>query len=193
MTRAHQLELSWDVLAIGPVQRKISRVKSGALPFIQPYLSDGTKVQEVSGLGSIHDKGYIVMRSFTTRSGFYFSGDPTATVSTDDYSFVVRRAVINKMIRIATDVYINELDDEILVTDDGKLHPGLISDWEGKIENQIEELMVVPKNLSGFSAYINPDQNVISSNKVIVKLRPIPVGYSSEIEIILGFVNPSLN
>lgn len=180
-------------LASDPVQRKASRKKTGALPITQAYLSDGTKVDEFAALADVHDAGYIAMRKFVRRTGFYFTGDPTATLITDDYAFISRRRVINKAIMIAYDTYVEELEDEILIDDEGKIHPGTIKEWQGKIDNQVNSQMTAEGEISAFSSFIDPDQNVISTNQVNVVLRITPVGYSTNIEVSLGFTNPALN
>ena len=179
-------------LARDPVMRKASRKKSGSVSVVQAYLSDGSKVDEFAALGDVHDRGYIAMRTFNGSTGFYFTGDPTATAETDDYKYIARRRVINKMVMLAYQVYVEEIDDEILVGADGKIHPGLIKTWEGNINNAVKEQMLSGNEISGFTAYIDPDQNVISTNKMEVVLRAVPVGYASDIEISIGFVNPAL-
>lgn len=93
---------------------------------------------------------------------------------------------------IAYQVYIEEIDDEILVTPEGLIHPGLIKTWEGNIYNAVKEQMLAGKELSDFTAFIDPTQNVISTNELEIILRPTPVGYSSDIEVKIGFLNPAL-
>jgi hypothetical protein len=180
-------------LAAIPVQRNAGRVKDGALPITQAYLSDGSKVDAFSGLGDVHDRGYITMRSFVGKTGFYFTDDPTATALTDDYSSIARRRVINKCIQIAYNTYVNEINEEILLDADGKIHPGLAKTWEGYINNQVNEQMTREGELSSFTSVIDPDQDVTSTNKVKVVLKPQPVGYAKEIEIEIGFENPALS
>ncbi len=70
-----------------PVQRKISRVKNGALPISGAYFSNtnDTETHE-NAWNSIHDKGYIFFRTFVGKSGYFFNDDPTATALTDETS-----------------------------------------------------------------------------------------------------------
>ena len=54
-------------LAAIPVQRKISRVKNGALNVLKGWLTNGETVEaNESALNGIHDKGYIFFRKFPT-------------------------------------------------------------------------------------------------------------------------------
>lgn len=183
-------------LAVGrasrvPVQRKISRVKEGALPINAAYIGS-SKVEEFSGLDAVHDKGFIVIRKFPTLGGYFFGGDHLATANSDDYCFLARRRVINKAHVLAYGTYVEELDDEVLINADGTLDAGYIKYMEAKIENRINLAMVANREISSVKAFVDPAQNVISTNKIALVLKMVPVGYSSEIEVKIGLENPAL-
>ncbi|MBA3899737.1 MAG: hypothetical protein H0X62_05920 [Bacteroidetes bacterium] len=174
-----------------PVQRKASRVKSGSLVLLEAFVGSSS-VKTFSGLGAMHDKGYIVMRTFPGVTGIYFNADHTATKTTDDYSTFARGRVIDKAQVIAYATYVEELDDEVLIQEDGTLDPGVVAFLESKIEYQINEIMKSNREISSVKAFINPAQNVLATNKTKVVLKIIPVGYNSEIEVELGFNNPNV-
>lgn len=178
--------------ASNPVQRKASRVKDGSLPIIEGYVGDQL-VDSFSGLALIHDKGFIVLRTFPGLSGYFFSDDPTATSSTDDYAFLARGRVIDKAQIIAYLTFVEELHDEIPIDASGRLEVGVVKYLEAKVENQIKQIMLANREISNIECYIDPEQNILSTNKLMVTLRITPVGYSSAIEVLLGFTNPSNN
>jgi len=140
----------------------------------------------------MHDKGYIVVRTITGYSGYYFSDDPMAAKSNDDYRFMARGRVIDKAGILAYITYIEELHDEIIVNADGTLDAGQVKYLEGKIEELIDDTMIANREISGVTAYINPSQNVLSTNQTIVVLKLRPVGYNSDIIVELGFENPNV-
>jgi len=177
-------------MAGNPVQRKISRVKDGALPVTSCYAGN-KDIDTYNGVSLIHDKGFITARTFFNKSGFYISDDPTATALTDDYSSFSNGRVIDKAHRIAYDVYVNELNDEVPVTADGKINPGTLKSLEAKIITRTN--LDMAGEISAFNASIDPDQNVISLGKIVIKLSVTPVGYNKNIQVDLGFSNPSLN
>ena len=75
-------------LAAIPVQRKVSRVKDGALTNSVGYLTDEAVVENREcDLNSLHDTGYFVYRTFPGMAGFFYSGDSNATGGTDDDDF----------------------------------------------------------------------------------------------------------
>jgi hypothetical protein len=179
-------------LAADPVQRKPGRVKTGAIPIVAGYLSDGTKVSR--GVADALDtKGWIVMTPYPQRSGLYWGVDNTCSAADDDFSTIVNRRVIDKATLIAFDSYITEIMDEIKVDEAGKLDPGVVKYYEGKIKNAINNLMTGNGEISGVDASIDPAQNIISTGVLVVKLSIVPVGYSKEIQVNLGFTNPALS
>lgn len=176
-------------LAAGPVQRKASRVKTGALKNLNAYLTDGTSIEGRDGeLGTLHDKGYIVYRGFPGRSGFYFSGDPTATAATDDLNIIARNRIIDKAIKIAYNTYVEELDDDVDMTDDGKLEPAVCASLQDKIDTQVNGNM--SGEISKFSSLVDPNQDILSGLPLEVVLDIVPKGYLNTIRVTLGFVNP---
>lgn len=174
-----------------PVQRNIGRVKDGPLAnIIAAYL--GTKKVDsemtLGDLGLVNDKGYIFMRAYTGRDGFFFNDDPMAALATDDYNSLARGRVIDKAIVISYDTYVQELLDEVQVDADGKISAIIIKYLQTRITNAINTAM--QGEISGFSAFIDPSQDIISTGKLNIVERITPVGYNKTIEIKLGFSNP---
>jgi hypothetical protein len=178
-------------LAKDPVQRKLSRVKSGPLNITAAFA--GTiDVDHSTQLNLMHDKGYIVLRTFPGFTGFYFSSDHVAAKPTDDYCFISRGRVIDKASVLAYATYVEELDDEVTINTDGTLDIGQVKYLEQKIENQINSTMTANKEISSVKCTINPNQNLLSNPLLQVVLKVTPVGYNSAIDVLLGFDNPNV-
>lgn len=182
--------LALGKLAVNPVQRKISRVKDGALPITDAYVT-GRKLDDQSitpaEVGFIHDKGYVTLRQHVRKSGYYFSGDPTATSDSDDYNMIARGRVIDKATVICYDTYVDELDDDIELIEGGKMSPVVLGYLQQKIENALISQMLVTQEVSAVIVNIDKDQNVGQSNKLYVDARLRPRGYQSFINVRLGF------
>lgn len=179
-------------LATIPVQRKVSRVRTGPLTNTAAFI--GSTSADVSpNVSIIADAGYITFRTFPNKNGYYFSGDPTCTATTDDYNSLARGRVIDKAQILAYATFVNEVDDEVSVTSDGKIDPGYAKWLESQIENQINLTMTANQEVSGVSCFIDTNQNILSTNILNVVLKVTPVGYASDIEVQLGFDNPALN
>jgi Protein of unknown function (DUF2586) len=136
---------------------------------------------------AIDNKGYVFLRSFANRSGFYFTSDKTLTGATDDFNSLARGLVMDEAKLIAYNVLVEELSDEVPVTESGTIHPAIIKGWQNKIESQIKGLMVDLGKLSGVKAYIDENQNVLQTNNVNIDLQLLPVGYSDFITVNIGF------
>lgn len=175
-----------------PVHRKISRVKNGSLPMTQgeAFLTDKVSIEgRDEQLGTITDKGYLVYRTFPGRTGYFYNGDFTATLPTDDLCSIARLRVMDKALKIAYNTYVNELDDEIDVTEDGNLEPAHVSYLQEVIYNQIMGNM--SDSISGFSVIIDPSQNILSGKGLDISLSITPKGYLNPINVTLGFQNPA--
>ena len=182
-------------LARIPVQRNIGRVKDGAvLGVTSTYLA--TVLAQSADIASVHDKGYITFRTHTGRSGYYFNDDPLAAPVTDDYNHITARRTVDKAYRIAYDTLINELLDEVPVTDQGKISVAYAKSLENKVESAIINSMTAAGELgndpadqsdTGVAMYVNYDQNIIATGQVNATLKVKPFGYARYITVQLGF------
>ena len=177
-----------------PVQRNIGRVKDGPIESLTAYIKD-VKVENAD-VESIHDKGYMTLRTFVGRAGYFFSDDVLCTLVSDDYRSLTARRTIDKAYRIAYDTLLEELLDEIPVNTDGTMQVTMVKSWQGKVENAIALQMTANRELSadvtnpndrGVECFIDATQNVVSTSRVNVKVRVRPFGYSRYIDVYLGF------
>lgn len=176
-----------------PVQRSIARVKTGAIENTALYIKD--KVAEDGNPDVIHDAGYICPRTFVGKAGYFWSDDKLATSASDDYALIPRRRTIDKAFRVAYATLIEELSDEIALTNDGKIPAAVCKSLEAAVESDIiasmgENLGTDPDDSSdkGVKCYVDPNQVVVSTQKVNVKLRVKPFGYMKYIDVYLGFL-----
>jgi hypothetical protein len=184
-------------LAIGraariPVHRNIGRVKDGPLAGITAaFLGNKSVDRELNmgDLGIVHDKGYIFMRTYTGKQGYYFNDDPMAAQLSDDYNSLARGRVIDKAMLISYQTYVDELLDDVQVDSSGKISAAVIKYLQSRISQAINTAMA--GEISNFSVFIDPDQNIISTGKLQIVERIQPVGYNKYIVIQLGFSNPA--
>jgi hypothetical protein len=177
-------------LSAQPVQRKVSRVKNGALALSTAYIGN-TLAEQYGNPDMLFDKSFISFRTFAGKSGYYFNSDATCCSKSDDYASLARGRVIDKAQGIAYNVFVNEIDNEVLINTDGTLDAGYTKSLEQSINNQLNLSMSATGQISGVKSFIDPAQNVLAVNQVNVVLKITPVGYSSAIEIQLGFDNPA--
>ncbi len=182
-------------IAAVPVQRNIGRVKDGAVLGVTTAYYAATKL-ESNDVTVVHDGGYITLRTHVGRSGYYFVDGPLAAPTTDDYSQITARRTVDKAFRIAYTTLVNEMLDEVSVTDKGKISVAYAKSIESKVENAIINSMTAngelgndpgDQNDTGVSCWINTDQNIVATGQVNVTLKVKPYGYAKYIVVSLGF------
>lgn len=180
-------------LAAIPVQRKIARVKDGDVGLTAAFFPDGTPTAELEdNWGSIHDKGFVFFRKIYGKSGFFFTDDPTATADTDDFCYIARGRVIDKAMVLAYKTFVEELNDDEpdIDPDTGKLSPAMIASWNTNIEQTLGINMTAKKEITKATSFIDPNQNFLATDEILVVLSIIPRGYAKFIKITLGLSNP---
>lgn len=176
-----------------PVQRKVSRVRNGALPGVtEAYVGPHAAGTPTAQLAVIAGKGYITFTTYANVAGWFFSGDPMATATTDDYSMLSRGRIIDKAHILAYTTFVQSVDDEVPINTDGTLDAGFCKWLEQQMLNQINNTMTVNREISSVSCYIDPEQNILSTNELRVVISIVPVAYATDIKITLGFSNPAL-
>lgn len=172
---------------------KISKRKLGAVT-LNASLTNGANIRLLSlgAIKAIADKGYIVLtRQQNEKGGLYFAGDSTATVVSDDFSSIARNRVINKAVEIAYGVYAAELDSEVSITEDGKIAPVVINYLQSKIVRALNLQLIETEEASFVDCFIDPNQNILSTDSLAITLNVTPKGYLSVINITLGYYNPA--
>ena len=181
-------------IAITPVQRKISRVKDGALTPLAIYIGD--QLVELADVEAIHEKGYITFTTFVGRTGYFIADDNLATRVEDDYRSLTNRRVIDKAYRVAYNTLLDSLNDEVPIASDGNLSPAWCTSLESSVAQAIISNMTANGNLgndpgdpndTGVKCTIDYKQQILSTSRLAVGLRVKPNGYAKYIDVELGF------
>ena len=152
-----------------------------------------------STIKSIYEKGYLVPRKYVGRSGYFLADDNLACDPTGDYAHIAHRRVIDKAYRVAYNIMLDMLLDELEVNDDGTLQVGIVKSWQQTVENGINKQMTANGELcansdgEGCQCYIDEKQNVLSTSKVLVTLKVRPYGYARYVDVNLGFLVETSN
>ncbi len=174
-----------------PVQRKISRVRTGAMTNSTAFLGATALASTGTDNATIDTKGFITWKTYAQRSGFFMSNDRMATASTDDYFLLARGRIMDKVQILAYQTFVSEVDDEVPINADGTLDAGFCKWLSTQMENQINNTMTSNSEISSVTCFINPAQNILSTNTLAVTIGIVPVGYATVINITLQFVNPN--
>ena len=175
-------------LATLPVQRKLSRVRNGALPISKAQFTNGLSAEDGNAFyESLHNKRYLFLRTYPGRTGYYFTDDLTLSSNSNDYSTIAANRVINKLIRISQALFVNEIGQEVLVEENGSLAPATARYYEELIENAINLQMTAQGELSNVKAFVDENQKVLQTDELSVQLEAQPVGYTNTLKVNIGF------
>ncbi|BAV09393.1 hypothetical protein SAMN05421788_101829 [Filimonas lacunae] len=164
-----------------PAHIKIGKVANGPLSITTAYV--GSKpIKEVVNLENLHGKGFISFMKHPQKAGIYFGIDRMA--SNDDYRLLAYGRILDKAAVVAAATYVEQIESEINVTTEGKVSDADITYLSGLIEQQINSNM--GEQISKVQVVISPAQDIVNTSKIFIKLRIIPKGYTSFIEIDLG-------
>ncbi|WP_080058975.1 DUF2586 family protein [Spirosoma aerolatum] len=181
-------------IAGSPVNRNLGRVRSGAVGVDAGYFSNNTAVSTFAPgqLDAIHNKGYIFLRKFANKAGYYWNDDHMACPDTDDYFSLANGRTIDKVARLAYATFVEELGDEVLVDEvTGKILPTQVKTYQTKIERAITLQMKASGEISGVKAFVDPAQDIIATSMLVIDLRVTPMGTNRAIKVKLGLYNPN--
>lgn len=163
--------------------------------FVRPALSSGSLLSTYSDVpngdfDTLDDKGYIFPKTETGYPGVFFNKGFTCVAETNDYSRIELNRTMQKAIRITRVTLVPEINRTIPVNaTTGKMTPGICQYFEEKVENALD-VMLQNGEVSGKSAYVDPNQNVISTSNVVVRISITPTGTAETITAYIGFNNP---
>ena len=176
-------------LATCAVNISIARVRDGSIA-AEGWLTDGkTPEEDYSLWNTLHDAGYIFYRTFIGKNGYYLNDDPTSVATTDDYHRLSLTRVIQKALVICYKTYIDEIMDSIAVDPDtGQIPTAMCKYYEQLIIRNINVNM--EGEISGFTAFVDPKQDLISTNALKIQAKIVPTALLKEINVDLSFNNP---
>lgn len=171
------------------VNINIGRVRDGSIA-AKGFLMDGKTPEEHFSLWNVlHDAGYIFYRTFIGKNGYYLNDDATATATTDDYHRICLMRVIQKAVVISYKTYIDEILDSIEIDpESGQIPLPMCKYFEQLLQRAVSTNM--DGEISGFTVYIDPKQDLITSGSLKVQARVVPTALLKEINVDLSFSNP---
>src|ERR1019366_964970 len=139
-----------------------------------PALANNVLMSAVStGLQTNLDNfRYIYAGSYVGYDGTYFSQSHTAIISNSNYAYIEQNRTYNKMERLLYQAYLPYLNSQLTLNADGTLFAPLVFSLQG-VGNTALLVMVQNGELSGAECIVNPNQNIITSGKLVVTVYEI--------------------
>lgn len=150
---------------------------------------DGTMLGDLTPaqIQSINDKGYLFPIKHIGYTGTFFNDSFSATASDSDFATIENNRAIDKAQRGVYIKLLPKISGPIYVNPNtGDISEDTLASLEAIGSIPLEQ-MERDGELSGFKIFINPDQDVLSTSKLIVTMKIVPVGVLREITVNLGF------
>jgi len=180
-------------IANAQVSQNIGRVLFGAA-CDTGFFPDKTPAADLkNSYAALDNKGIVYFIKIAGKSGVYFNDDPCFTATTSDYSSISWNRVINKAHRIAYDILVEKLRDDVdLDPNTGKVETSLLSDWESDVENAIRSNMIVVSvgkqtEISGIKCTIDPNSD-INNDQLSASIDIVRKGQVKTIAVRIGYV-----
>ena len=162
--------------------------------FVNPGLSSGNHINTYTDadLEILNEKGFVYAVNQGV-PGCHIMDSNTCADETSDYSKLEANRSIKKAVKLIREKLLPRVKGRVYVDPNtGKIAPADIKELEAITETAMDP-MVSARDVSGragVDAYIDPDQNVLSTSKLEVEFTFVPVAIGREITLRIGFNNP---
>jgi len=156
--------------------------------FTKVVLSDGKTVRSTpeTTLVQIDDLGYLFARNHAGISGTYVNDTHTAVVSTSDFSYLETNRTMGKAKRGIRAILLPDLNAPLQVEEDGTLSPDTIEYFKTKTGKPLD-LMLNAGEISNYQVLVDPEQDVLTTSKLIIQVKIQPKGVARDIVVNIGF------
>lgn len=136
----------------------------------------------------LENRGWIFGKKYTGKAGSFWNDSATATPATGDYAYLENGRTIDKAVRGVNVALTNFINAPLFVdANTGKLTELTVSNFRNAASIPLEQ-MLVDGELSGYEVIIDPDQNVLTTSRVELTIRLVPVGVARTIVVNIGYV-----
>lgn len=156
--------------------------------FDVPAFANGDLIRNTATglIESLNTKGYIFLIKHIGTAGTYFNDSHTAVTETSDYAYLENNRTIDKAVRNCRTYLLPSLNAPLYVNPDGTLTEDTILSFRNNTARALEE-MQRNGEISAFEVTINPTQNVLSTSRIAINVKVVPVGVARNIEVNIGF------
>lgn len=160
--------------------------------FLNAGLSSGLKLSDYSEvqLTTLNDKGYITPELIIDIAGVYLNDSFTCTGLDDDFYCIENNRVIKKSIRLVYKVLAPKVKRPTKVDKiTGYLPLEVVKFYQATAKSAMDVLLR-NNEVSDTNAYMNPQQNLLATNELVIDIEITPTGSARKIRVPIGFNNP---
>lgn len=150
-------------------------------------LATGDDLNSISQteIDALNAKGYVFLIKHVGKAGSYFNDSHTAIAVTSDFAYIENVRSVDKAVRESRIFLLPKLNAPLYVNEDGTLTEDSIAEFKNEAAKALEN-MQRNGEISSFSVTIDPDQNVLTSSKLLLAIGIVPVGVARNIVVNIG-------
>lgn len=139
-----------------------------------------TQIQNISS------NGYIILINVPGAAGALIAESNNCTIQSSDFWSIERNRTINKARSLTNLALLDYVSSPLQVNAAGQLTDSTINLFKSLIKTQLEA-MKANKELSDYLVAIDPTQDVISTSRLEIVIKLIPVGVARFIDVTVSF------
>lgn len=169
-------------IAATPIGESIAYVKRHPM---QDYIASEISTEISSGedqARALAVEGVLAPIQYRGDVGIYLNGDVTLAPSTSDFAVLRNQRAINKGQRVLYRELLPEQDAKVLIDPaTGQMAPEAIGELSAIAERALVRMQQA-EEISAYTVYIDPAQDVLATDTVVIEFSIIPYGAASNIK-----------
>lgn len=168
------------------VHEPVDALKYGGVSGVNKLLPAGINGGHIDALDNA---GYVTLTTYVGRTGAYITHGRMFAEETSDYQLEERRRVMDLACARVRSAQMNFLNDTIEIAADGSMEG--IKMFHAISEQPLRD-MAAAGIISSGEVLIDENQNILSTETVLTRVRIVPLGKMSYIENTISFHNPAI-
>ena len=137
-------------------------------------------------LSALTAKGYIFFRKHMGITGSYINDSSNADLITSDYAYGESTRTIDKAFRGVRTFLLPQLSSPVYLNDDGTMREDTVANFRALALRSLDQMQQAGE-ISARDVTIDPTQSVLSTSKLVIGVKIVPVGVARNIEVNIAF------
>lgn len=177
------------ILSKSKVNESIAWVKKFDTGIYKAGLVDGRAYNELSQteIASMEEKRLLFVKTYAGYSGVYMNDSYTMDESKSDYNTIERMRTMDKAVRGVREYMLPMVGAPVEIdAQSGKIDAAVVEMWKNEANRYLEQ-MDRDEEISGYEVEIDSEQNVLSTSKIEIVIRQVPMGIARKIAIKMSY------
>lgn len=192
--RLHKRPLAWSYAA------RLSATKLSSHPGQVDSSNNGGPLKNVRGIyrdesatPGLDEARFVTARTFIGLPGYFITRGRMMAPSGSDFSQIMNCRVMDRACSVARASFLQYVNKPVRINPaTGFIDERDAQDIEVIVQSKLSAALVSEGECSSVSVVVSRDDDILSTSTLNVQVGIVPFGYSEEIVVSIGFVNPAL-